>query len=148
MRRPDEDESRMIVAAHEMGHAVVWRRLGFRVGGIVIRGRGRKAQGWVDLEDMSFTGTRDVEQLRRFLAGLVIGWSTVERWCDQQRLRVPDFGMRFDAEQYVHWTTHHPLGRQIDRGDVQRFGERTLGEVWSLVERHAPTLYERGSFNL
>jgi hypothetical protein len=140
----DLTSQRILVAAHELGHAITWRTLDLPVTAIRVKGHGIFLRGRVSLDIANVTpwGLREE---RAWHIGLFGGREAQQRWCDE-------FGMRFDDSACAEDMDKHRSRRRTSHGvirsrDVEAEARRLVGRHWARLVRLAPDLATHGSLS-
>lgn len=133
------DPTRLLVAAHELGHATVWNTAGIVVTSIWLRGRGRGTEGCVEIADDEL----DAEQWRGYLAGLLAGRIAGDHWADLHRLRFIPSCPRdiLDFRRAIR----RPIAQGLTVSEVRAEAHRRVRVEWPRVLRLAPLLASRGT---
>lgn len=135
------DPHRLVAAAHELGHAIVWRVSGFTVTEIWVKGRGLAAHGHVWLaqtDDQIHTVTAE----RHIQAGLLAGREAQRCWCDHTGEPIA-FNCDVDDAEYRR-RRRTTLGRLISRNEVRATANRLVRTHWHTITRLAPHLARTG----
>lgn len=138
------DRWRLVVAAHELGHAFAWQDAGVGFGMIRVWGHGRSTEGVVPVDGRRL---RNAEQLRLYLIGLYAGSAASERWCDLAGMRHPASGCRHDLAT-ARQMRRHPWARNLTDGELRTGARRAVGRHWSRIHRLAPKLADRGQIRI
>lgn len=138
------EKIRLLVAAHELGHALVWKAAGFEVVELRVSGSER-VRGWTGLDGREM---KTVQETADYLTGILAGKIAGDRWCDENRipLRAHD-SCDFDQDQY-RAVLKDPLAVSLRDVDLRRAARERVHDLWSKIERHAPQLAERGTLRL
>ena len=145
MTDPAADPHRLIIAAHELGHAIVWRSLGFTIDEIWVKGHHTAVRGqvWLDIT-RNVPWTLDHE--RGYYVGLASGRAAQLRWCDENGVTFNERDCATDMALYEQ-RRRTRLGRQVRPSDVQREAHRLVRAHWTRIVRLTPQLAARGSLS-
>lgn len=135
------DPYRHVAAAHELGHAITWRAVGFDIDEIWVKGSGEAAHGhvWIVQTDDQI---RTVDDERAVQAGLLAGRVAQYRWCDQTAIAI-DFSCEADELHYRD-RRRSPLGRRVSRTAVRDDARRLVRVHWRAIARLTPLLARTG----
>lgn len=137
--------ARLVVAAHELGHGLVWHTADFPVGKLWIRGDDDDSmRGFTELGGNTISST---ERMVEYLVGLLAGHIAGERWRDEYRVRGRMHSNVGDEDTYRQMM-RHDISKPIRRNEVVRIAERAVTTHWCDIERLAPLLAERGTLRL
>ncbi|MET0235690.1 MAG: hypothetical protein ABW224_13685 [Kibdelosporangium sp.] len=144
-----DDPWRLLVAVHEMGHAVVWHHAGFTVEDIRVIGHGQDTSGYVRLEQRPL---RLPIQFQNCLVGLLAGREADRRWCDLTGQSPQESGssadatvfrrMREDDNQSTRWVT------DLSDREFVAMARRAVVTHWTQITRLASQLARRGVVTL
>jgi hypothetical protein len=143
MTDPAIDPHRLLIAAHELGHALAWRALGFTVDEVWVKGRGPAAHGrvWLDITHVKpWTLTHE----RGFHTGLFAGREAELRWCNEHGLPINEASCSEDMAQHAR-RRRTSLGRQVRPREAEAEARRLVRRYWPRLVRLAPHLAIRGS---
>jgi hypothetical protein len=143
------DRRRLMVAVHEMGHAIAWDHGGLTIEAIRVTGRGHGTEGYVELEQRPLDlPTR----LQNYLIGLLAGREADHKWCDITGETPDNYGSSTDMEVFrkfrkydateTRWVTH------LSDKELQAEARKIVTARWSQIVRLAETLAERGAIKL
>lgn len=135
------DAHRLVAAAHELGHAVVWKAVGFDIDEIWVRGHGPAAYGDVCLiqtEDQ----IRTIGQEHAVQTGLLAGEVAQHRWCQQVDTAI-EFSCAAD-ERHYRARRRSRLGRKVSRSTVNADARRLVNTHWDVIARLTPVLADSG----
>lgn len=140
----DIDPQRLVIAAHELGHAIVWRASGFTIREIWIKGRGDSAHGWCGLTDANAHHTPQGEL--GYQAGLLGAAEAQHRWCSETGVPFDENACR---EDYTNLRTRakDQLGRQIKRSAATAEARRIIRANWRRIVLLTPKLAAHGSLS-
>lgn len=144
MTDTDIDPHRLVVAAHELGHAIVWAASGFTISEIWVKGHGDGVHGWVSLANPDDHYTPEGEC--GYQAGLLAAGEAERRWCDQVGMAFDGSGCRDDYAK-LRKRTRTKLGSQVRRSAARSEAQRLVRVHWKRIVRLAPTLAVRGSLS-
>lgn len=135
------DPYRLMVAAHELGHAIVWRAVGFDIDEIWVKGRGPAAHGhvWLVQTDDEIRTVADEQAVQ---AGLLAGRCAQARWGDETDLAI-DISCESD-ERIYRIRRRSPLGRRVSRTAVWNDARRLVRVHWRAIARLTPHLAHTG----
>jgi hypothetical protein len=142
---PDLDPMRMMVAAHELGHAVVWLVTGTRVVSIEVTGRGRGTEGTVQLVASDRLTT--VDDCRSYLLGILAGREAEDRWYQATDTRPVLDGCAHDRRAFDH-INRRPWGVTESRAELRHQARQLVRQHWPTIARHAPRLARRGRLSV
>nr|WP_042198372.1 hypothetical protein [Kibdelosporangium sp. MJ126-NF4] len=136
------DPYRLALAAHEIGHAVVWRAGGFEIDEIWIKGHGLSAHGrvWIVQTDDDI---RTVDAEHAVQAGLLAGCEAHLRWCSETGVTGVDVSADHDMTLYQR-RRRTRLGRQVNSADVRATASRLVRHNWPTITRLTPVLARAG----
>ena len=144
LTEPDIDPHRLVVAAHELGHALTWHALGFLVDTIWIKGHGDSAHGEVMI-DITKVKPWTYDHERDFHVGLLGGREAHQRWCDETGM---PFLERHCAEDMAQLRRRRSeLGGQTTPRAIRTSARQLVRSHWRRVVLLAPVLARRGSLN-
>lgn len=145
MTTPDDiDPQRLVIAAHELGHAFVWRASGFRIRTIWIKGYGDRVHGFVTLDNPDDHQTLDGE--RGYQAGLLGAGEAQRRWCSETGQKFDESGCRDDYTT-LRKRAKDKLGKQIPRSAATTEAQRLVRAHWPRIVLLTPLLATRGSLS-
>jgi hypothetical protein len=142
------DPDRLVVAAHELAHALLFKSGGIAIGEIRVFGQGGNAHGHVDVPGNQ---RLTIEQVRRYLAATLAGRVADQRWCDEQGL--PRYSHSTcaadmaDFRQYRRQWSKQGAAHLTDAA-LRKEASHLVGAYWPRIHRLAPRLAERGSISL
>lgn len=139
------DPGRMMISAHELGHAVVWRDEKLPPATVIeVRGTGRTANGRVMLAG---TGTVNERYVRSILIGLLAGVAAGNRWREIHAPRLPADESAVDRCQLRRWSSL-PEARQLRVAELRAVAQQAVRHRWLEIARLTPVLAERGHITL
>jgi len=138
------DPTRLMICAHELAHATVFRDVGFRPESITVRGTGRRTVGAVDCGRATLGTT---SRIRDYLIGVLAGTIAGNRWRETYAPRLPFDESAEDAHN-LRWAVRLPLARELSTNDLRHEARVRVGERWAEITRLAPVLAERGTIRL
>lgn len=136
------DPHRLAIAAHELGHAIVWRAVGFDIDEIWIKGHGLATHGhvWIVQTEEQIRTTADEHAVQ---TGLLAGLEAQLRWCHAHSL--PTATVRADTDMTLyHQRRRTRLGRDVDPAAVRDDTRRLLHQHWNTLTRLVPVLATAG----
>jgi hypothetical protein len=137
--------ARLVVAAHELGHGLIWKAADFPVGSLWIRG---ESDDWMrGATEMGGNLIRDTEHMAEYLVGLLAGHIAGERWRDEYRVRERMHGNVGDEATYRQMM-RADMSQPLRRADLTLTAQRAVSVHWGEIERLAPLLAERGTLRL
>lgn len=139
MTRP-LDPQRLRVAAHELGHYLVWTQAGIPIKTIWIAGRGDAAAGNVEVPRMN---ARNNTQYRAFVVGILAGREADKRWCREHDLEVDETRFRSDMKRFRR-LRKDPSIRDVTAAELQAEARQLVNTNWRRINRLIPTLARRG----
>lgn len=139
---PATDPHRLAVAAHELGHALVWRAGGFDIDEIWVKGHGPAAHGrvWIVQHENHIRTLADEHAIQ---AGLLAGREAQIRWCAENDVTDSDTSADEDMTLYRQ-RRRTRIGRQVSRTAVRADARRLVGAHWPAIARLAPRLARDG----
>ena len=141
---PDLDPVRLIVAAHELGHAVVWSVTGMRVESIEVTGRGLGTNGCVVLANRAHLSS--AADCRSYLLGMLAGSEAENRWCGTTGTRPTVDGCAHDRREFGYmYRRRRPWGVTESRAALRTQARQLVRAHWPAIARLAPRLALRGS---
>jgi hypothetical protein len=138
-------DQRLLIAAHELGHALTWHALGFTVDEIRVVGRGDSAHGWVWLKHTK-DSLSTLEKERAYHAGLLAGREAELRWCDENRMKFVEYTCAGDMDN-LRRRRRTTFGRQVSHSAATSDARRLIRSKWGRIVRLAPLLAARGSLS-
>ncbi len=142
---PTIDPHRLLIAAHELGHALTWHALGFTVDEIWIKGHGRSAHGYVWL-DITKAKPWTVRHERDYHIGLFGGREAQQRWCEDHNIPFDEYACAEDMA--IHRKRRRTrLGGQVHPGEAKAEARRLVRAHWRRIVHLAPSLATRGSLS-
>lgn len=133
---PELDPALLIVAAHELGHAVVAIALGITVLSIEVDRRAYTGMTQIDFHDDTCTA----EQLRGALIGSLAGFEAERRWCQRHGGQALRRCSRVDFRNFARNCRRVDLSEAVARSHARA----TLARHWAQIERLAPELARHG----
>lgn len=140
------DPMRLLVATHELGHAVAWDVAGIRVLDIQVRGQGRSTEGVVEI-DRANTIFRNASDACGYLAGLLAGQVASLRWSEETGTPHPSRGCSHDL-RLVRLQRKAGYAREVPVATARDEARRVVREQWVRIVRLAPRLAEAGYVRL
>jgi hypothetical protein len=142
------DSERLLVAAHEMGHAVAWHTTGFQI--VEIRVSGHVfPNGYVRIADREHTTP---ELARDYIIGLLAGREAEHQWCDLTGQSPSDSGSSADLDVYRKYrkydAQHDRFTTHLTDRQLRVAARKVVTAHWPRIERLAPQLAERGAIKL
>lgn len=141
---PDIDPHRLRAAAHELGHALVWRAGGYPPAAIRVHGHGEDAHGEVIIGRVK---VRDVAAARSYLAGLLAGRLAEQRWCEQAGLRFRAHTCDSDQTALRRFR-RTDLGKQVSRAEATATARTLVNSHWRRIVHLAPRLATAGHISV
>lgn len=139
----DLDPDRLSAAAHELGHAIVWREANVDLGALRVVGHGHQAHGYVEVRPRP---ARNDAEVRAYLAGLLGGREAEIRWCEENGVRFHERTCRTDLADFHR--QHRQLGPRASKGQVRADARGIVRANWRLIVRLAPRLARTGRITL
>lgn len=144
------DTHRLVVAAHELAHALVFRAAGIEITDIRVLGTGSGARGYVRVAGNQALNKR---QARQYLVAVVAGREGDLRWCDQHGLdRWPDHVCADDfadlRKMRREFREQGELHRGTGTGELRAEARLRVRTYWPRITRLAPRLARRGSITV
>lgn len=138
------DPVRLMVAAHELGHAVVFLVTGLRIESIQVTGHGRRTEGFVDVADNArLSSTADC---RSYLLGMLAGREAGDRWCQVTGTGPFADGCAEDLRAFRYqYRRRRPWGVTESRAELRNQTRQLVRQHWPIIARLAPRLARRGS---
>ena len=134
------DPHRLLVAAHELAHAIGFRRAGIELTAIRVWGRGQTTQGHVDIVQYQ---VHTVPAARAYLAGLLAGREASLRWCEENGLPFQEHTCSTDLANFRR-QRRTDLGRQVSKGAALADARSLVRTHWPRIVRLAPRLARAG----
>lgn len=138
------DHTRMVAAAHEVGHLVGLRLAGQQVTAVRVIGHGTHAYGYVHA-DITIA---DREQGRAVLVATLAGGMAGATWCERHGLTQPGTGACSTDMTIYRRYRRSPLLRDLGHGELRASARRLVRQHWREIERLAPRLARRGSLSV
>jgi hypothetical protein len=138
------DPIRLVIAAHELGHAILWDNAGFTITSIRIRDTGPRTRGFVELDGGEMTS---VSETRNYLAGVLAGKIAGQRMAGLSNLGPGVQSCSFDEENYRK-QMKDPLAASLRDCDIRAEAERKVTAHWPRIHALAHLLAERGTLVL
>lgn len=138
----EPDPYRLAVAAHELGHAIVWRAVGFDIDEIWVKGHGPAAHGhvWIVQNEDHIRTLTDEHGVQ---TGLLAGREAQIRWCAETGPADADTSADQDMTLYRR-RRRTRLGRRVSRTAVRADARRLVRDHWHAITRLAPVLATTG----
>lgn len=144
--QPGSHPYRLMISAHELGHAVVWRDEGLpRATVIEVRGSGQRTVGAVRLRDRGEARTEAFA--RRYLVGLLAGVAAGNRWRELHAPRLAPDESAVD-QRYLRLWLALPVARRLDVAELRDAARAAVWQRWPEIARLTPILAVRGSVTL
>jgi len=140
------DPMRMLVAAHELGHAVAWDVAGIAVLSIEVSGWGRGTEGVVRI-DRDNTVLRNTDDACGYLAGLLAGQVASLRWSEETRTPHPTHGCSYDLRLF-RLNRRSGYAAEVSPADARAAAHLVVRQQWPTILRLAPRLAARGRITL
>lgn len=141
---PELDPVRLMVAAHELGHAIVWSATGMRVEFIEVTGHGRATQGCVRLANRARLSS--AADCRSYLVGMLAGHEAEIRWCAATDTRPIADGCAEDRREFAYmYRRRRQWGVTDARAALRTQARHLVRAHWPTIARLAPRLAHRGS---
>ena len=138
------DPVRLMVAAHELGHAAVWSATGMRVELIEVTGHGLRTQGTVQLANNARLSS--AADCRSYLVGMLAGREAEDRWCTVTGTRPVADGCADDRRAFGYmYRRRRPWGVTETRAELRAQARQLVRQHWPTIARLAPRLARRGS---
>lgn len=138
------DPVRLMVAAHELGHAVVWSATGMRVESIAVTGHGRDTEGRVRLADRAHLS--NAADCRGYLLGMLAGREAEIRWCEATSTRPIADGCAEDRREFGYmYRRRRQWGVTDTRAALRTQARHLVRAHWPTIARLTPRLAHRGS---
>jgi hypothetical protein len=134
------DPQLLLVASHELAHAIAFRIAGVDVYEIRVKGHGATAQGYVHVPDPD---CGDVTTLRRYLAAVLAGNEASLRWCDENEFAFHHTSSSEDIDA-VRQLRRTPTGKRIPYAAITADARRIVRSHWPAITRLAPVLARAG----
>lgn len=138
------DPHRLIVSAHEIGHAIAWSVAGMPIVAIWVEGRGPGAHGYVKLDGKKL---RNANETRDYLIGLLAGRAAGIRWCESHGLTHHDYTCADDLTKFRQGRQHRWV-RHIPDSEFHTAARLLVRQHWPRIARLAPELSRRGSVDI
>lgn len=137
------DEVRLMVAAHELGHAIVWTVTGMRVDAIKVTGHGRATEGTVSLADHA--RLRCTADCHSYLVGMLAGREAEILWCDATNTQPVADGCAQDLREFAYmYRRRRPWGVTESRAALRIQARRLVRVHWRSIVRLTPILARSG----
>ncbi|MGH3097926.1 MAG: hypothetical protein ACRDMV_18240 [Streptosporangiales bacterium] len=145
------DRDRLVAAAHELAHYLIFHEAGIRISEVRVSGRGDHASGYVAVDQSKFDGP----QARALLIGTLAGRQGDLRWCDEMGwTHHPEYTCATDMRLYrkdyreIRKARHDLQVKGITDGQLRVEARRQVRRHWSRIVRLTPKLARRGSLHL
>jgi hypothetical protein len=138
------DPLRLVVAAHELGHALTWAAAGMPIVKIWVDGYGEQAHGYVRLDRKKL---KDAAEARDYLVGMLAGRAADIRWCDEHGLTHHEYTCADDLASFRK-SRKHPWVRDIPDSEFYTAARIVVRQHWPQICRLAPRLSRHGSIQL
>ncbi|RSN32232.1 hypothetical protein DL990_20165 [Amycolatopsis sp. WAC 01416] len=140
--RDPEDPEQLATAAHELGHAWVWKDAGFTVTEIRFLGD----EGWVSLAKVRESDW-DQRAIRDYAVGCWAGFEAEERWRREHRLKPARRGhAAHDIKVFKNFAKE--LKPALSEGKARSLARDRVARRWSQIQRQAPVLVRDGRISL
>lgn len=143
------DQRRLMVAIHEMGHALTWHRAGFQIKTIRVRGRSNGTTGYVDLDNQP---NRTPEEARDYLIGLLAGREAEHEWCRITGQSSDAYGSSTDLAIYRRYRKYDCANERwvahLSDGEFRAAARKVINARWSQVVHLANQLAQHGRIRL
>lgn len=135
-RRDPHDPLQLQIAAHELGHAVVWKAAGFVINAVVHEGDG----GYVDVR-------WDPDNLTGYVIGCWGGFEAEQRWTRTHGGRARRGNSSHDIANFHH--VNRALGKnRLTEGKARSLARKHVNRHWSQIVAAAPRLIRQGHIRL
>lgn len=134
------DPDRLIVAAHEIGHVVGFRKAGVPLVAIRVLRAGHRAHGYV--QETGEVALSDREAAITYLVALLAGKEAGLAWCDEYGL---DYGQREDTDLDGFHHQRREWGISLPEPRARDLARRLVIDRWAVIQRLAPVLAARGA---
>lgn len=136
------DPWRLHCAAHELGHALAWRSLGFEVRSTTVTGSGSSVSGETRLTNES-KNLHNPQRCRDYLVGLLAGREADILWA--RHAGRPFRERHSSADLQVYRKIHrHEWVKDISDRELRCEATRLVKASWSQIVRLAPRLAQHG----
>jgi hypothetical protein len=141
MRDGDEiDPKLLLIAAHELGHALAWTALGLKVKSIRVNNR---LFGTSEvLLDPGMTWTPETG--RHWMVGLLAGPEAGQMWAEATRQRYNERHDAGDMDSFRAYRRQAAWARQIPERVLRNEARAIVRQKWSQLERLVDTLASQG----
>lgn len=138
----DLDPGRAQVAAHELGHLVVWEQVpGARIVAIRVRGRGDHSGGYVQV-NWPKHDTPDL--VHGYLVGMMAGRAADLIWCELSGRRHDPYTCADDVAAVRTARRRHEPSRQWSESELARQATQLVRARWGRIVRLVPRLARTG----
>ncbi|MDT8916230.1 hypothetical protein [Amycolatopsis sp. PS_44_ISF1] len=137
---PATDSSRLAAAAHELAHAIGFRRAGVSITEIRVKGRGAAVHGWVYVP-----GNQKIRDPRGYLVAVMAGRAGDLRWADEHGqhplpARTCDDDMTEARKLLREWE----LKKDHSKRELQVAARSLVRAHWRHIVRLVPELAAHG----
>jgi hypothetical protein len=142
------DPDRIVVACHELGHAVAFTEAGQTVCEIRVIGHGAQVHGYTDITK---TVINDPEQGRAFLVAIVAGAEAGARWSAINGYSRPGCGAcksASDLATYREIRRKYPMLARFSDVEIRGMARRLVRARWRRIAALTPGLATRGTVTL
>ena len=140
---PGLDPRRAHVAAHELGHLVVWERVpGARIVTVRVRGKGNNSDGYVEVDWPKHYDTPDM--VRGYLVGMMAGREADLIWCELSGMRHYPDTCADDLAAVRKARRRHAPSRQWTESELAREARTLVRARWGRILRLVPKLARTG----
>lgn len=144
MTTPLVDPRRMLVAVHELAHAVLRRDQGIAPASIRIKDDGRFLYGIVEYPPFRVV---TAAEMGTYVVGALAGDIAGNRWRDVYAPRLPTDQSEVDAGN-VRWAMRQKLAAGLDLAELRGRARDEVTRYWAEITRLAPRLATVGSIRL
>lgn len=139
------DPDRLITAAHELAHLLIFRQAGIECSQIRVYGHGGFARGRVSLVPGQKLNTA---QQRGLLVGTLAGREADLRWCDEHGIRRHPERTCAQDRQLYHSDRRRMQFDSASHSALCAETRRLVNKHWSRIQHLAPLLAERGRISV
>ncbi|EHY90010.1 hypothetical protein [Saccharomonospora azurea] len=135
-RRDPNDPLQLQIAVHELGHAVVWKAVGFVIKSVVHEGD----SGSVDVR-------WDPDNLTGYVIGCWGGFEAERRWARLHGRSARRTNSSHDIANFHH--VNRALGaRRLSESKARALARKHVDRHWAQIQRRAPELVRSGRIYL
>ena len=142
---PEIDPELLLIATHELGHAIVWKAGGLHIKSIRVR-KGWCSNSAVELDLGKTTWTPETGRI--YLVGMLAGREADAYWCEITGQRHNERHSADDMAAFHRYRRQTTWAKGTPERPFRAEARAAVQEHWSTIERLAPQLASRGTVAL